>query len=107
MFEDWSEDVPATYDAPPWPGLAAATDRHLALYRELWKARARGNSDPPVAHIRHKLLAERIGLKSDRQVRTLMSDLYHWGWVQPIRQLVSSTEGGRRRGAWCPTEWCR
>jgi hypothetical protein len=44
MFKDWSEDVSATYDAPPWPGLANATDRHLALYRELWKARAKPGS---------------------------------------------------------------
>jgi hypothetical protein len=96
VFEDWSEDVPATYDAPPWPGMADATARELDLMRELWTCTEPGTD---VAHVRHKILADRIGLKSDRQVRTLMARLYARCWVLPIPRMVPNLDGGWRRGA--------
>jgi hypothetical protein len=96
VFEDWSEDVAVTYGAPPWPSMAGVTERELALYRELWTCTAPGSD---MAHVRHKVLAGRIGLKSDRQVRTLMARLYARGWVLPIRSMVPNPSGGQRRGA--------
>ena len=96
MFKDWSEEVPTTYDAQPWPGLADLTERELAVYRVLWACTKPGTD---MAHVRHRVIADRVGLKSDRQVRTLMARLYDRGLVVPSRRKIPNPDGGWRWGA--------
>jgi hypothetical protein len=102
-FDDHDQvDVELTYDADPWPGLAGLTPRQLDLYRVLWSCTSPGSD---VAHVRHQTLAGRVGLKTARQVRALMADLYRRGLVLRSPRLVPATDaagnpiGGRRRGA--------
>jgi hypothetical protein len=97
-------DVAATYDADPWPALADASAREVAILRELWRCTA---PESDIAQVKHATLAARVGLKPEagtdpgrhgsRQVRRLLASLVRRGLVVPIRQTAPMPGGGRRQ----------